>query len=132
MSTGYAKKLNGYFHSQYELEEGSTADNVYATFEEDIQYQLGADKVGNREMLVQAANVVRQTPKSERIVKASNVVEDGSKVSFHMYVRYHNPKTGDLDESHTDSEWVFNEDGKVAEVKPQQPEDVARMWEDFN
>jgi len=48
-----------------------------------------------------------------------------------MYVRYMNPKTGEMDELHSDSEWVFNENGKVVESRSKHPEEVGRAFVDM-
>ena len=131
MSTSYSSKLTDYIHRQYEVEEGDPAENIYALFEEDLKYFMGNGKMGSREMLAKAATTLRSVPKSERIVEVSNIVENGNRLNFHLRIRYRNPKSGEIEESHTDSEWVFGKNGKVAEVRPKQTEETARVLDDL-
>ena len=128
----YTNKLKDYLYRQYELEEGSPADNVNALFVEDLKYHLNDGKMGSREMLAQGAAAIRQTPMSERKVEASNLVENGNQLSFHLFVRYRNPKTGELEEMHTDSVMIFNGNGKVTEVRPKQLEQVGRFFDEVS
>jgi len=130
--SNYTSKLNDYLYRQYDLEEGSPDDNVNALFDEDLKYHLTDGKMGSREMLAKGAAIIRQTPKSERIVEASNIVEKDNELSFHLYIRYRDPKTGELEEMHNDSVWMFNGNGKVTEVNPGQREQVARFFDDLS
>ena len=111
-------------YQQYEVEEGSVADNINALFAEDAVIYQGEDRVLSTKDLVRTATVVRQTPKSERIIEYSNISEEGDTMTFQMYVRFRNPETGELAEAETDN-WVrFNGQGKVIESRSK-PKDTA-------
>jgi hypothetical protein len=123
-----ADTIKEYFNRQYELEEGTPAENVYALFAEDVVYHLGEGKTLAREDIAPSAAMIRQTPKSERITAVSNFDEDGDLVTFHMHVRFRNPETGELDEMESDHVWRFNGEGKVAEVRMNQGEQAERIF----
>jgi hypothetical protein len=124
MSASHAKKLQQYMYRQYEVEEGSVTDNIHALFAEDAVIYQGEDRVLSTKDLVRTATVVRQTPKSERIVEYSNISEEGDTMTFRMHVRFRSPETGELAEAETDN-WVrFNGQGKVIESRSK-PKDAA-------
>jgi hypothetical protein len=117
MSASNVEKLQQYAYRQYEIEEGSVEENLYALFAEDAVIQQGEGPVMSRKDLVRTATIVRQTPKSERIVKMTDFSEKGDTVSFHMRVRFRNPETGELVESESDNMLRFNGQGKVVESR---------------
>ncbi|MGD9146216.1 MAG: hypothetical protein PVI80_11680 [Anaerolineae bacterium] len=116
MATSNVEKMRQYMYRQYEVEEGSVADNIYALFAEDAVIYRGEDVLSTKD-LVQTATLVRETPKSERIMEYSNISEDGDTMTFTMRVRFRNPETGELAETESDN-WVrFNGQGKVIESR---------------
>ena len=124
MSSSNAEKLQQYVYRQYEVEEGSVAENIYELFAEDAMIYQGEDRVLSTRDLVGTATVVRQTPKSERIVEVSNLSEEGDSLTFQMRVRFRNPETGELAETETDNWARFNGQGKVIESRAK-PKDAA-------
>jgi hypothetical protein len=117
MSASNVEKLQQYLYRQYEIEEGSAEENLYALFAEDAVIQQGEGPEMSRQDLVRTANVVRQTPKSERIVEMTDFGEDGDTVTFRMRVRFRNPETGELDETQSENFARFNGQGKVVESR---------------
>jgi hypothetical protein len=117
MSASNVEKLQQYVYRQYELEEGSVEENLYALFAEDAVIQQGEGRVMTAKDLVRTAIIVRQTPKSERIVEVSDISEDGDTITYHMRARFRNPETGELAESESDNVLRFNGQGKVVESR---------------
>ena len=117
MSASNVDKVQEYFYRQYELEEGSVEENVYALFAEDAVIYQGEGMVLTRKDLVRTATILRQTPKSERIVELSDFTEEGDLFTHHSRVRFRNPETGELDESESESVLRFNGQGKVIESR---------------
>jgi hypothetical protein len=127
MSASNAEKLQQYMYRQYELEEGSVEDNLYALFAKDAVVNQGEGNVLTTKDLVRTATIVRETPKSERIVKVSDLSEEGDTMTFQMHVRFRNPETGELAETETDNWLRFSGQGKVIESrsKPKNGETAA-------
>ena len=124
MSSSNAEKLQQYVYRQYEVEEGSVAENIYELFAEDAMIYQGEDRVLSTRDLVGTATVVRQTPKSECMVEVSHLSEEGDILTFRMRVRFRNPETGELAETETDNWARFNGQGKVIESRAK-PKDAA-------
>jgi hypothetical protein len=103
-------------------------ENVYALFAEDAVIQQGEGPVMSREDVVRTAAIVRQTPKSERIVEVSDASEEGDTVTFHMRVRFRNPETGELAESASDNVLRFNGQGKVIESRAKLRNDEGALY----
>ena len=117
-----------YIHRQYELEEGTAADNVYALFAEDAVYDMGEGKAATRETVVRAAEALRQSPKHERAIEVSGFQEEGDLLSFRMRTRFRNADTGELVDLQVDNVWRFNAEGKVIESRPKQADKVSRVF----
>jgi hypothetical protein len=128
MPANNVDKLNEYIYRQYELEEGSVEDNLYALFAKDAVVNQGEGNVLTTKDLVRTATIVRQTPKSERIVEVSDANEEGDTVTFHMRVRFRNPETGELDETQSDSWMRFNGQGKVVESGSKLKNDTGVLY----
>lgn len=128
MSASHIEKLRQYLYRQYEIEEGSVEENLYALFAEDAVIRQGEGKVLSTKDLIRAATRVRSTPKSERLVEFSDASEEGDTATFHMRVRFRNPETGELNETETDY-WVrFNGQGKVVETESKLKDDGAALY----
>jgi hypothetical protein len=125
MSSSNTEKLQQYIYQQYEVEEGSVAENIYGLFAEDAVIYQGEDRVLSTRDLVRTATVIRQTPKSERIVEVSHLSEEGDTLTFRMRVRFRNPETGELAETETDNRVRFNGQGKVIESRAKPKDAVA-------
>ena len=121
-----ADTIREYFYRQYEIEEGTPQENVYALFAEEAQSYVGEAKTVTRDAIVQAAQSIRQVPKHERITEVSDFREEGDLVSFHMRIRTRSAETGELVETHADHVWRFNAEGKVIEGRPRQLDEVQR------
>lgn len=128
MSASNVDKIHEYFYRQYELEEGSVEDNLYALFAEDAVIQQGEGNVLTTKDLVRTATIVRQTPRSERIVEITNVNEEGDTVTLHSRVRFRNPETGELAEQESDSWMRFNGQGKVVESRSKPKNDTGVLY----
>ena len=87
MSQSNTDRIKQYFRRQYETEEGSVEENINALFAENAVYHLGGGKTLTREAIAKPARLLRETPKSERVVRVSNFGEQGNTVSFHMHMR---------------------------------------------
>lgn len=117
MSETNIERLQGYFRRQYELEEGSAEENIRDLFAEDAIIQTEDGATVSLEDIIRAATVIRQVPKSERIMDVSDLQEEGDVVSFRSLVRFRNPETDEVSELDTDTLWRFDEQGKVIESK---------------
>lgn len=124
MSASNVDKFRQYLYRQYEIEEGSVEENLNALFAEDAVIRQD-ERVLTIQDLVRSATIIRQTPKSERLLEVSDARENGDTATFQMLVRFRNPETGELDEAKSES-WVrFNSQGKVVETKSKLLEGVA-------
>ncbi len=110
-------RVRDYFHRQYELEEGTIAENIYALFAEDAIIHLADGNTVALEDVVRSAIVLREIPKSERTLEVSDIKENGDTVTFHSIVRFRNPETGEWNELGSDAAWRFNSQGKVVESR---------------
>ncbi|HSR34377.1 MAG TPA: nuclear transport factor 2 family protein [Anaerolineae bacterium] len=117
MSATNVDRIRDYFHRQWELEEGNAEENVFALFAKDAIIQLDNGDTVTIEDIARSAARLRQIPKSERILEVSDFKEEGDTVSFHSFVRFPNPATGELSESDSDVVWRFNDQGEVVESK---------------
>jgi ketosteroid isomerase-like protein len=117
MSTTNIDKVRDYFRRQYELEEGSAEENIYALFAEDATIQLDNGSTVAIEDIARTAAMLRQVPRSQRIMEASDFKEEGDTVAFHSFVRFPHPETGEMIESDSDAVWRFNGQGKVIESR---------------
>lgn len=109
--------MRDYVYRQYEVEEGSVEENLYALFAKDAVIQQGDGPEFSRQDLARMAGAVRQTPKSERIVEMTDFGEDGDTITFNMHVRFRNPETGELEETYSENFARFNGQGKVVESR---------------
>jgi hypothetical protein len=125
----HADTIREYFYRQYELEEGTPQENVYALFDEKAVYYVDETRTVTRDAIAEVAYSLRQTPKYERIAKVSDLQEDGDRVSFHMTIRFRNTETGELVETHADHVWRFNAESKVIEARPKQLGEIKRALE---
>jgi hypothetical protein len=110
-------KLRDYFYRQYEIEEGSVEENIRALFAEDASIQLTDGSTLALEDIARSAAMIRKIPKSERTMEVSDLREEGDTVTFHSYLRFRHPETGELNEMESDAKWRFNGQGKVIESK---------------
>jgi hypothetical protein len=117
MSATHVDKILDYFHRQYELEEGTAEENIYALFEKDAIIQLTDGSRVALEDIARSAAMLRRIPKGERTIEVSDFEEEGDTVTFHSFVRFRNPETGKLSEMESDSAWRFNGQGKVVESR---------------
>jgi len=117
MSASNVDKVRDYFHRQYELEEGSAEENVYALFTENAIVRLENGNTVAIEDIARAAAMLRQVPKSARFMETSDFKEEGDTVSFHSFVRFRHPETGEMNEMESDAVWRFNGQGKVVESR---------------
>jgi ketosteroid isomerase-like protein len=117
MSVTNIERIQDYFRRQYELEEGSVEDNIRDLFAEDAVVRLDNGDTLALEDIARAATVIRQIPKSERIMEVSDLKEEGDTVAFHSSVRYRNPDTGKPVEMDSDAVWRFNDQGQVVESR---------------
>lgn len=117
MSTSNVDKVRDYFYRQYELEEGSAEENVYALFAENATIRLENGNTVAIEDIARTAAMLRQVPRNERIMKTSDFKEDGDTVAFHSFVRFRHPETGETNEMESDAVWRFNGQGKVVESR---------------
>ena len=117
MSASNVDKVRDYFYRQYELEEGSVEENVYALFAENPIIRLEDGSSVALEDIARAADRLRQVPRSDRTFELSDLKEDGDTVAFHSFVRFRNPETGEMNELESDAVWRFNGQGKVVESR---------------
>jgi hypothetical protein len=117
MSASNVDKVRDYFYRQYEVEEGSTEENIYALFAEDATIQLADGNTVALEDVVRSVAKLRRIPKSERTIEVSDLREEGDTVTFHSFVSFQNPETGELSEMGSDAMWRFNGQGKVVESR---------------
>ena len=117
MSESNIAKVRDYFHRQYDLEEGSAEENVYALFTENAIIRLENGNTVAIEDIARTAAVLRQVPKNERFMETSDFKEEGDTVSFHSFVRFRHPETGEMNEMESDAVWRFNGQGKVVESR---------------
>jgi hypothetical protein len=117
MPATYVDKIRDYFYRQYELKEGSAEENIYALFAEDTIIRLADGNTVALEDIARSAAMLRQIPRSERTVEVSDFKEEGDTVTFHSFVRFRNPETGELSELDSDVVWRFNGQGKVVESR---------------
>lgn len=117
MSVTNVDKVRDYFRRQYERQEGSAKENIYNLFAEDATIQIEDGSTVALEDIARAAAILRKIPKSERTLEVSDLREEGDTVSFHSYLRFRNPETGEMDEADSDAVWRFNGRGKVVESK---------------
>jgi hypothetical protein len=117
MSATNVDKVRDYMRRQYELEEGSAEGNMRALFAKDAIIQLTDGSTVALEDVIRSAAMLRKIPKSERIMEVSDLREEGDTVTFHSYVRFRHPETGEWNEMDSDAEWRFNGQGKVVESK---------------
>jgi hypothetical protein len=110
-------KVRDYFYRQYELEEGDAAENVVALFAEDAIIHLTNGDTVALEDIARSAAMLRQIPRSERSLEVSDFKEENDTVTFHSFVRFRNPETGELSELGSDAVWRFNDQGKVVESR---------------
>ena len=128
MSASNIEKFQQYLYRQYKIEEGSVEENLYALFTEDAVVRQGEGRVLSVKDLVRTATIVRNTPKSERLVEISDASEEGDTATFHMLVRFRNPETGELTETESDN-WVrFNGQGKVVETTSKLSDNGAALY----
>ena len=123
-----ADRVREYFHRQYELEEGTAADNVYALFAEDAVSHMGEGKTATRETVARAAHALRQSPKQKRAIEVSDFQEEGDLLSFRTRTRFRNAETGELVDLQVDTVWRFNAEGKVIESRSKQADEVSRVF----
>jgi hypothetical protein len=117
MSASNVDKVRDYFYRQYELEEGSVEDNIYALFAENPIIRLEDGSTVALEDIARTAAKLRQVPRSARTMEVSGIKEDGDTVTFHSLVRFRNPETGEMNEMESDAMWRFNGQGKVVESR---------------
>lgn len=117
MSATNIDKVRDYFYRQYDLEEGSAEENVYALFAEDASIQLADGSQVALEDVARSVAMLRQIPKDERTIEISDIKEDGDTVTMHSFVRFRNPQTGEWSEADSYAVWRFNGQGKVVESK---------------
>jgi hypothetical protein len=117
MPATHVDKIRDYFYRQYELEEGSAEENIYALFAEDALIHLANGNTVALEDVARSTAMLRRIPRSERIIEVSDLKEEGDTVTFHSFVRFRNPETGKLSEMESDSAWRFNGQGKVVESR---------------
>jgi hypothetical protein len=117
MSATNCDKIRDYFYRQYELEKGSVKENIYALFEEDAIIQLADGNTVALEDVVRSVTMLREIPRSERIIEVSDLREEDDTVAFHSYIRFRNPETSEWSEMDSDAVWRFNGQGKVVESK---------------
>jgi hypothetical protein len=125
MSTSNVEKIRDYFRRQYDLEEGSVEENIYALFDEGAIIQLADGSTVALEDAVRSVTKLRQIPKAERSIEVSDFREEGDTVTFHSFIRFPNPETGEVAESDSDAVWRFNGQGKVVESRSNTS--IARM-----
>jgi hypothetical protein len=117
MSATNVDKVRDYFYRQYELEEGSVEENIYALFAENPIIRLEDGNSVTLEDIARAADRLRQVPRSDRTFELSDLKEDGDTVAFHSLVRFRDPETGEMNELESDAVWRFNGQGKVVESR---------------
>jgi hypothetical protein len=117
MTTTNADRVRDYFYRQYELEEGSAAENVFALFAKDAIIELANGSTVDLEDAVRSVVKLRQIPKSERTIEVSDFEENGDTVTFRSYIRFRDPKTGESSEMDSNATWRFNGQGKVVESR---------------
>ena len=117
MSATNVDKVRDYFHRQYELEEGDTKENIFALFAEDATIKLADGSTVAVEDIARSAAMLRQIPRSERTIEVSDFKEEGDTVTFHSFVRFRNPETGEWSELDSDAAWRFNNQGEVVESR---------------
>lgn len=117
MSSTNVDKVWDYFHRQYELEEGSVEENIRALFADDAILQVTDGSNVALEDVIRSAAMLRNLPKSERIMEVSDLKEEGDTIAFHSRVRFRHPETGEWIEMDSDAVWRFNGQGKVVESR---------------
>jgi hypothetical protein len=117
MPATHVDKIRDYFYRQYELEEGSAEENIYALFAEDALIHLANGNTVALEDVARSTAMLRRIPRSERIIEVSDLKEEGDTVTFHSFVRFRDPETGELSELDSDAVWRFNDQGKVVESR---------------
>ena len=117
MSATNVDKVRDYFNRQYELEEGSVEENLYALFAENPIIRLEDGSSVALEDIVRAAARLRQVPRSDRTFELSDLKEEGDTVAFHSLVRFRSPETGEMNELESDAVWRFDDQGKVVESR---------------
>ena len=77
MSATNVDKVRDYFNRQYELEEGSVEENIYALFAENPIIRLEDGSSVALEDIVRAADRLRQVPRSDRTFELSDLERGG-------------------------------------------------------
>jgi len=110
-------RVQDYFQRQYELEEGSVEENIRGLFVENPIIETEDGKTVVLEDIIRSATMLRKIPRNERAMEVSDLKEEGDTVTFHSFLRFRDPETGELSEMDSDAAWRFNSQGKVVESR---------------
>lgn len=117
MSVNNIERVQDYFQRQYELEEGSVEENIRGLFVENPVIETEDGKTLALEDIIRSATILRQIPRNERVMEVSDLKEEDDMVTFHSFLRFRDPETGELNEMDSDAAWRFNGQGKVVESR---------------